>query len=208
MRTDAATAPHRRRTQQRGWRVTDLVLVAVLGAVFGFLYYVLVQGWLALAVVMGPLGDLAQNVLWGGWMVVAGLALFITRRPGAGVVAEVIASVIEVVVLGSPVGPQLLLTAVVQGVGAELVFTLTRYRRWGWGTFALSGLVGGAVVFAYQATVLGWWAQGDLLAWRLVIHLLSCLILAGLAARAIGLALLRTGVLDNFAIGRQQHVDR
>lgn len=202
MSTETTPAPRRERSEQRGWRLTDLVLIAVLGAVFGFLYYALVQGWLALSIAMGPLGDLAQNVLWGGWMVVAPLALFITRKPGAGIVAELIASIVEVVVLGSPVGPQLFITALVQGVGAELVFTSTRYRRWDWVTFAMSGLVGGALIFVYEAFLLGWWAQGELLIWRLVIHLVSCLVLCGLLARVIGVALLRTGVLDNFAVGR------
>lgn len=202
MNAETLQTPKRERSAQRGWRVTDLVLIAVLGSVFGFLYYALVQGWLALAVVMGPLGDLAQNLLWGGWMVVAPLALFITRKPGAGIAAEVIASIVEVIVLGSPVGPQLLITALVQGAGAELIFALTRYRRWGWGTFALSGLIGGVLIFVYEATLLGWWAQGDLLAWRLALHLISCIVLCGLLARVIGVALLRTGVLDNFALGR------
>ncbi|WP_153505434.1 ECF transporter S component [Cumulibacter manganitolerans] len=191
----------RKPSVQRGWRLHDLVLIAVLGAVFGFLYYALVQAWLALSIAMGPSGDLAQNILWGGWMVVAPLALYITRKPGAGIVAEVIASVIEVVVLGSPVGPKLFLTALVQGVGVELVFAATRYRRWTWGTFALSGLVGGAAIFVYEASVLGWWGQ-SIVVWRAIIHLASCVVLCGLLAKALGDLLVRTGVLDNFAVVR------
>ena len=203
MSTAAGPSDVRTKTHQSGWRLNDLILVAVLGAVFGFLYYALVQAWLGLSIAMGPAGDLAQNVLWGGWMVIAPLAVYITRKPGAGIVAEVLASIIEVVVLGSPVGPKLFVTALVQGIGAEAIFAVTRYRRWGWGTFALSGLVGGAAIFVYEAFVLDWWTQSILL-WRAVVHLVSCVVLCGLLARVIGDQLVRTGVLDNFAIVRQR----
>ena len=57
----AARADHPMR-----WQLRDLVLVIVLGVVFGFVYWVLVQAWNALAVAMGPMGDLAQHVLQGG----------------------------------------------------------------------------------------------------------------------------------------------
>lgn len=193
--------PRQRRTESRGWTLRDLVLVAVLGAVFGFLYYALVQAWGALSVAMGPSGDLAQNILWGGWLIVAPLALYITRRPGAGIVAEVLASIIEIVILGSPVGPRLLITALVQGVGSEAIFAITRYRRWNMPIFVLSGLIGGLTIFIYEAFLLGWWGQSILFA-RLGIHLVSCIVIGGVLAKVVGDLLLATGTLDNFAIGR------
>ena len=183
------------------WPFRDLVLLAVLGTVFGFLYYALVGAWNGLQVVMGPLGDLAQNVVWGGWMVVAPLALYIVRRPGAGVIAEVMAAFIEFAVLGSPFGPPLLITALVQGAGAEAVFAATRYRRWTWPVFVASGAVAGVAIFAYEAVVLGWFGQ-DILVARFAVHMTSCVLLTGTLAKVLGDGLLRTGVLDNYAIGR------
>ena len=97
--------PGRRR---RRLPLRDIVLLVMLGVVFGFLYWALVQAWNGLAVAMGPAGDLAQHVLLGGWLLVAPLAIAIVRKPFVGVIAEVIASVVEVVFLGSPVGPLLL----------------------------------------------------------------------------------------------------
>jgi energy-coupling factor transport system substrate-specific component len=37
----------------RRWAMRDIVLVVVLGVVFGFLYWALVQGWLVLSVATG-----------------------------------------------------------------------------------------------------------------------------------------------------------
>lgn len=179
----------------------DVVLSAVLAVVFGFLYWVLVQGWSGLRIAMGPFGDLAQNVLIGGWMVVAPLAIYIVRRPLAGVASEIAAAFVEVAFLGSPAGPILLLTGIIQGGGAELAFAVTRYRRFGWPMFVLSGLTAGASSFVYSSVRFGWWGQ-DWFWLRLVLHLLSGMVLSGLLARVLGDSLLRTGVLDNFAIGR------
>lgn len=185
--------------RRRGWAMRDIVLVVVLGVVFGFLYWALVQGWLWLSVVTGPFGDLTQHVLLGGWLLVAPLAVAIVRRPFAGVLAEIIASVVEVVFLGSAVGPLLILAAALQGVGSELPFAFGRYRRFGWARYALSGLLGAGLVFFYSALRFGWYGT-DLFTARLGLQLLSGLLLGGLLAKVIVDALVRTGVLDNFAI--------
>ena len=194
--------PGRRRAP---WDLKDLVLLVVLGVVFGFIYWVFVQAWTALSIAMGPAGDLAQHVLAGSWLLVAPLAIAIVQRPLAGIVAEVLASVVEVVFLGSAVGPALFLAAAIQGLGSELPFAATRYRSYGWLTYALSGLFGAGLVFFYSALRFGWYGQ-DLFLTRLGIHLVSGVILGGLLAKVIVDGLARTGVVDNFAIGRTRLV--
>jgi energy-coupling factor transport system permease protein len=195
--TDARPARH----ALLAWDLKDLVLVVVLGVVFGFLYWALVQAWTALSVAMGPAGDLAQHILLGGWLLVAPLAIAIVRRAFAGVVAEVLASVIEVAFLGSPVGPILIVSAALQGLGSELAFAVTRYRSYGWVTFGLSGILGAGLVFFFSAFRFGWYGQ-ELFVLRLVVQLTSGLVLGGLLAKLLLLRLERTGVVDNFAIGR------
>ncbi|MGS0685034.1 ECF transporter S component [Nakamurella sp. GG22] len=192
-----------RRPEGSGWALKDVVLVVILGVVFGFLYWVLVQGWLALSVATGPFGDLTQHVLLGGWLLVAPLAVAITRRPFSGVLAEVLASVIEVVFLGSAVGPLLIVAAALQGIGSELPFAVGRYRRFGWLRFAVSGALGAGLVFAFSAFRFGWFGT-DLLAMRFGLQVLSGVLLGGLMAKVILQALVRTGVVDGFAIGRDR----
>ncbi|HCS62428.1 MAG TPA: thiamine ABC transporter permease [Microbacterium sp.] len=183
------------------WQLKDIMLLVVLGIVFGFLYWVLVQGWIALSLVTGPFGDLTQHVLLGGWLLVAPIATAIIRRPFAGVAAEIIASVIEVVFLGSAVGPLLFLSAAIQGLGSELPFALTGYRRFNWLVYALSGALGAGLVFVHTAFAAGWYGT-DLLFLRLGIQVISGVVLGGLLGKVIVDALARTGVVDNFAIGR------
>lgn len=199
-RTPGAPAAATPRARTRRWSMRDLVAVAVLAAVFGFLYFALVQGWGALSVAMGPFGDLAGNVLIGGWIVVAPLALFILRRPGTGVLVEVLAAFVEFAFLGNPVGPMLLLVALVQGAGAEVAFAATRYRSYRLPVFLLSGLTAALASFVFNGFRLAWFTQ-DFLVARFTIQMLSGLILCGLLAFVIGKALLRTGVLDDFPAG-------
>ena len=199
----AGAAAARKARRPWSWELKDLVLMVVMGVVFGFLYWALVQAWNGLAIVMGPAGDLAQHFLLGGWLLVAPIVVAIVRRAFAGVIAEVLASVIEVVFLGSPAGPVLVIAAAIQGVGSEAPFAFTRYRSYGWFTFAFSGVLGAGLVFFYSAFRFGWYGQ-DIFFLRLVIQLLSGLILGGLLAKVIVEALAKTGVVDNFAIGRDR----
>lgn len=193
------------RPARRTLELKDIVLMVMLGVVFGFLYWVLVQAWNLLGILMGPAGDLAQHVLFGGWLLVAPIATAIIRRPFVGIIAEVLAAVIEVIFLGSPVGPLLLIAAALQGIGCELPFALTRYRRYGWLVFAASGLLGAALVFFFSGFRSGWFGQ-DILLLRLGIQLVSGIVLGGLLAKVIVDALRRTGVLDGFAIVRDSRL--
>ena len=180
-------------------KLRDIVLMVVLGTVFGFLYWALVQAWTALSIAMGPAGDLAQHFLFGGWLLVAPIAIAIIRRPFVGVIAEVLASVIEVVFLGSAVGPLLFVAAAIQGVGSELPFAIGRYKKYGWLRYAISGALGAGLVFFYSAFRSGWYGQ-EILFLRFGIQLASGIILGGLLAKLLVDSLVRTGVLDNFAI--------
>lgn len=188
-------------TGRRPITLHDLVLLAVLAVVFGFLYWALVQVWGWLQVVMGPLGDLAQNVLVGGWMVVAPLAVYIVRKPGVGILVEIIASIVEVVFLASPVGPMLILVGFIQGAGAEVAFAATRYRRYGWAVFIASGATAALANLVLGMVRMGWAGQ-ELFELRVIFQFASGVLLCGVLAKLIGDALLRTGVLDNYAIGR------
>lgn len=198
--TTTSTAPRRTR-RLFAWQLKELVLLVVLGVVFGLLYWALVQGWIAVSVLAGPFGDLTQHVLFGGWLLVAPIAIAIIRRPLAGVFAEVIASVIEVVFLGSAVGPMLIVAATVQGAGSELPFALGRYRNFSWVTYAISGGCGAALVFFYSAFRSGWYGT-DLFWLRFVVQVISGIVIGGILAKVIVDTLHKTGVLDNFAIGQ------
>lgn len=194
----SSTTPPRTPSRE-GWQLKDIVLLVVLGVVFGVLYWALVQAWGASRLLFG---DLAEHVLAGGWLIVAPIAIAIIRRPFAGIGAELIAAVVEFIFLGSPVGPLLAVVGLIQGAGSELPFALTRYRNYSWWIFAVSGLLGAGLVFFWSAYQGGWYGT-DLLWIRFVVQIISGVILGGLLAKVTVGGIHRTGVVDNYAIGRE-----
>src|SRR5690625_4569942 len=185
------------------WQLKDLVLVVVLGVVFGFVYWALVQAWNGLSIVMGPAGDLAQHFLQGGWLLVAPLAVAITRKAGSGILAEILAATMEFVFLGSPVGPTLLIAGFLHGFGSELPCHIGRSNCFGINPYAISGFLGAFMVFWFTAIRSGWFGQ-EILGLRLIIHCSSGILLGGILAWILVKAIKQTGVVDNYAIGRHR----
>src|SRR5512132_875680 len=106
-----ATAPLTR------WRTVDLLTVAFLGAAFGIAYW----GWgllysgpaNALAGVFAPL----QGITGAPWLIAGVVGGLVVRRPGAALLCEVIAAVVEMLP-GSQWGFSTLMSGIFQGLGA------------------------------------------------------------------------------------------
>lgn len=183
----------------RGWTLRELLIVAVLGAVFGVLYLAWVQVWLIAQAVFGPV---TMDVVMGFWFIVSIIAAAIIRKPGAALLSEVLAALMQVL-LGSPAGLLLLVTGVVQGAGAEAVFAATRWRSYRLPVLMAAGV--GAAVFSFVYTWIrfdyGALAPGLLIA-MFALRCLSGALLGGLAGHFIVEALYRTGVLSGLGIDR------
>src|SRR3954449_3308686 len=112
------------------WRTVDIVVTAVLGVAYGVVFW----AWnLLAALAVPPVSGLLNGVyLMPG--VVAGL---LVRKPGAAVFASTLAAAVSILLV-SPYGGIIVVYGLVQGLGAELGFLLTRYRTFGWGTALLA----------------------------------------------------------------------
>ena len=109
---------------QNNWTLREILIVAALGAAFGVLYLAWVQVWLIAQAIFGPV---TMDVVMGFWFIVSIIAAAIIRKPGAALLSEVLAAMVEVL-LGSPAGLMLIVAGTVQGAGAELVFAATRWK--------------------------------------------------------------------------------
>jgi energy-coupling factor transport system permease protein len=179
------------------WTLREILIVTVLGAVFGVLYLGWVQVWLIAQAIFGPV---TMDVVMGFWFIVSIIAAAIIRKPGAALFSEVLAAAVQVM-LGSPAGLLLLLTGLVQGAGAEVVFAATRWRRYTLPVLMAAGV--GAAVFSFVYT----WIRFDYGALApvllLVMFALRCAsgaLLGGLLGHVIVEALYKTGVLSGLPI--------
>jgi energy-coupling factor transport system substrate-specific component len=184
---------------RRGWTTRDAVLVAVLAVVFGFLYMQWVPVWVAAA---GLGAQIGQEALFGFWLIAGVLASYIVRRPGAALAGEFLAAMAEVL-FGAAAGTPLLVTGIMQGLGAEIVFGVRRWRDYSLMTMMIAGAVGMLVALPWNWFRLGYFQlDPGYLVVLLIVRIVSGAIISGLASKLIGDALARTGVLSNFAIGR------
>jgi energy-coupling factor transport system substrate-specific component len=181
------------------WTQREILIVAVLGAVFAVLYLGWVQVWLIAQAIFGPV---TMDVVMGFWFIVSIIAAAIIRKPGAALISEVLAAGIQIL-LGSPAGLILLLTGFVQGAGAEAVFAATRWKRYSLPVLIAAGV--GAAVFSFIYT---WFRfnygalNPGLLVLMFTLRCLSGALLAGVLGHLVVEALYKTGVLAGLPIDR------
>lgn len=189
----------------KSWTLREILVVAVIGAVFAVLYLGWVQVWLIAQAIFGAI---TMDIVMGFWFIASMVAAAIIRKPGAAFFSEFLAAAIQIL-LGSPAGLILLVSGAVQGAGAEAVFAATRWRNYSLPVLMLAGV--GAAVFSFIYT----WIRFDygalepgLLVAMFVLRCLSGALLGGLLAHYVVAALYRTGVLSGLAIDHDKRLAR
>lgn len=185
------------------WHTRDFIVAAALavplGLIWSFAYGFI---WLTARGIQPLLGD-----VFDGFYIVGGvLVAYVIRKPGSALLGEMLAAIIEIPFTGF--GAVVLWLGLAQGIGVELVFLGTRYRRFDTLTVMLAGAAGALVaLIGYSIPAEGWLGlTPGVLAIRTVLKLVGGAVLAGLVGKLIGDALAKTGVLNNFPIARQQEI--
>lgn len=182
------------------WKLRDIIVAVVLSAVCGAVY----MGWdWVYGVTATGLNPVLQAAFNGLWWLAAGLVPYVIRRPGAALLSEVASSAFEFV-LGSPYSLSVIISGLLQGLGAEAGFASGRWNRYSMGIMLLAGALAGfgytiQAYFQYGANTYG---PGLLIAFVLT-TMLSGAVLGGALPKWIGDALYKTGALQNFEIARQ-----
>ena len=97
------------------WRTVDLVVTATIGVVFGVVFWA--WGFVFSAVSVGGLSPVTY-LISGVWLIPAVLAPLLVRRPGAGILAEMVAAIVSAL-FGSAWGLDVVISGFMQGAGAE-----------------------------------------------------------------------------------------
>jgi energy-coupling factor transport system substrate-specific component len=181
------------------WKTRDIIVAAALAVPLG-LVWVYVWGivWSAGRAFLPELGFFLDGFYLAGGVLVG----YVIRKPGAALLGEMIAALVELPL--TPFGVVVLWLGFVQGIGAEAGFAATRYRRWGLMTVMVAGLLGALVGwFGYDYWMYGYYKQEigrQLLLF--VIKLIGGALLGGGLGKVIADAVAATGMLNNFAIAR------
>ncbi|TCO39617.1 energy-coupling factor transport system substrate-specific component [Rathayibacter tanaceti] len=186
------------------WRVVDIVVASVVAVASGIVFWAwgLATNVLGLAFEFLPgLGGL----LGGGWLFAGVLGGLIIRKPGAAVYTELVAAAVSALI-GTQWGFLVLLSGLVQGLGAEIVLALFLYRS---GRPLVAILAGGGAGLALAINDLLFYypANDDLFRTVYVLSsIVSGAVLAGLLPWLAVRGLAASGALDRFASGREGRV--
>lgn len=184
------------------WRTRDIMMVATIGVIFGILFIFWNMLWDAikpLVLFFKPI----RHLIYGFWLIPAVLAPYIVRKPGAGLISELIAAIVSALI-GAKWGIDTIVSGLVQGIGAEIIFGIVF-----WKNFKIPILMLAGAASAITAWIHDWimWYGGTeplILCAMLVFIIISGLFLTGLGSKYLGAALEATGVLSGFPIAKEK----
>lgn len=172
--------------------LTDILVTVVIALVFGVIYKL----WGPLYYAMKPLGLHLEQLIYGMWFMASTVAYLLIRKPGVGLLAEVAAASGEFII-GSEWGLAVLLSGLVQGLAAELVFAAVGYRRYSVVVVSIAAIgatFGSLLLDSIQGYIT------DLALWNLSLLILfrtaGAVAIAGFLAHRLVGALEKTGVAE------------
>jgi energy-coupling factor transport system substrate-specific component len=174
------------------WRTRDILLAAIVGVVFGVVFFV----WNGFYNGLGWMAPPWADVVYGMWLVPPILAPLLIRKPGAALFAELTAAGVSVM-LGSPWGPDTLLSGFVQGAAAELIFAFTGYRAWSVVVLAVAAVASAAGAWIHDWTIYYADFAVDIQLLRLAIMAVSAVVFAAFGSLAIERSIRKSGVLGD-----------
>ncbi len=193
-------------TSARAWRTIDLMTAAMIGVVFGVVYWGWSAAYTALSTPVSNLIGPLIGLLGGPWLIAGVVSGLVVRRPGAALLAELLAAAVEALI-GNQWGWATLISGGLQGLGVEVALGLFLFRRFGWPVAALGGALAAVFEFGYE-----WHAywQGTTLGFRLGyvgFFALSGAVVAGIGGWLMTRALAASGAIDALPAAQEQPAD-
>ncbi|APZ33169.1 MULTISPECIES: ECF transporter S component [Microbacterium] len=206
VRSHDASADAVSRADRYRWRVVDIVVASVIAVACAAVFLLWNVGYEGPSAILKPLLPGLQGLLAGPWLIAGVLGGLIIRKPGAAIYTETVAAVISALVGNQWGGPLTIVSGLVQGLGAEIVFLVFLYGVWRLPVAMLAG-AGAGLACGINDRIL-WYPGADTLFTTVYISAttVSGAVIAGLGGWLIARALARTGALSRFAAGREAGV--
>ncbi|HOV37800.1 MAG TPA: ECF transporter S component [Spirochaetales bacterium] len=185
--------------ERNSWKLNEIVVLVILSIAIGILFW----GWTFLQALASPLKPLGLDYVFAGvWFMGGTLVPYLIRRRGSALAGEVLAAALEGFI--TQWGITALIWGLVQGLGSELVFAATKYKRWDQKTLILAGGIAGIFSYILDFFYSQYWT---LQPWIWPIQLI-CIVAggafwAGFVAYRIGKGIQKTGVTANLLSGEE-----
>lgn len=184
------------------WKLKEILFMAISAAVFGVAYLGMVYLGAALTGILTPSGwgILGYEPFYGVWFMAASFITYVIRKPGIGIIAEMLAALLEVL-MGNMFGPIIFISGFIQGLGCEAAFFLTKYKKYDQTTMILSAVGASLFSFIWTGIRQSYWNMSiSVVLIILVIRTISAIIFCGFGSRLLADGLGKAGVLKGYAI--------
>ncbi|AEV95776.1 ECF transporter S component [Pediococcus claussenii] len=179
--------------KNKGFRLKDVVFLAIIGVLFGLIYELWSFAYYGLAAT--PLKPFASDMTLGVWLMAGPLAGVLLKKAGATTIAEVLAAIVEMLLFSSW-GASDLISGFVQGIGSELGFAVTGYKNWNKLGLLLSSIIATVVTFGWDYFQSGYSAYSfGLLISLLIIRFISVGFFAGFLVYQIQKMVNKSGIM-------------
>ncbi len=189
----------------KSWKLKDVLMIAICAVLFGVLLLGATYAGGILYGLLAPagMGSLGYEPFYGIYFMPAAFCIYIMRKPGTGVITEILAAIIETL-LGNFFGPIVILSGVVQGLGIELPIALKRYKVFNRPIMITSAVVCSVLTLIYNLFVSGYnMIAVPVLALMLVVRIISAIFFCGILTPFLGDRLAKAGVLRGYAISEE-----
>ena len=184
------------------WRVVDIVMASIIAVACAVLFIAWNFSYEVPSGLLKPLLPGLQGLLAGPWLIAGVLAGLIVRKPGAALFAEVVAASISALA-GNQWQALTLVSGLVQGLGAEIVFLIVLYRVYKLPIAILAGAAAGLGAGILDRFL--WYGAMDnaFAVTYITSTTISGAVIAGLGSWLIMKGLGKAGALSRFAAGRE-----
>lgn len=183
------------------WKLKDVLLIAVSAVLFGVIYLGCTYAGGVLYGILTPagMGSLGYEPFYGIYFMAGAFGVYVMRKPGSGLIAELLAAVLECL-YGNYFGPIIILSGLVQGLGFELIIALKRYRRFDRLTMIEGAVLCSVLTMGYNLIISGYnQIAVPVLLIMLAVRIVSAVIFDGLVTPALVSGLVKAGVLKGYA---------
>lgn len=184
------------------WKLKDVLLIAISAVLFGVVYLGCTYAGGVLFGILSPMGmgSLGYEPFYGIYFMAGAFGVYVMRKPGSGLIAELLAAVLECL-YGNYFGPIIILSGLVQGFGFELIIALKRYRKFDRMTMIEGAVICSVFTMGYNLIISGYnQIAVPVLLIMLAVRIVSAIIFDGFVTPALGKGLVKAGLLKGYAI--------
>lgn len=184
------------------WKLKDVLLIAISAVLFGVIYLGCTYAGGILYGVLTPagMGSLGYEPFYGIYFMAGAFGVYIMRKPGTGIIAELLAAVLECL-FGNYFGPIIILSGLIQGLGFELIIALKKYKKFDKATMVEGAVICSVVTMGYNLIISGYnQIAVSVLLLMLAVRIVSAIIFDGFVTPILADGLAKAGVLKGYAI--------